>query len=64
MTSAAGNVTYLSHGENKLNHHPLNPKMFADFSCKIADFHNRLLDIPKDDKIDIISLQSRNEIYH
>ena len=38
MTSAGGNVTYLSHGENKLNYHPLNLYIFADFSLENCGF--------------------------
>ena len=34
MTSAGGNLTYLSHGENKLNYHRLNPNIFANFSSE------------------------------
>ena len=50
MTSSGGNVTYLSHGENKLNYRPLNLNIFAD-EWKIAIFFHRLFGIQKDDKI-------------
>ena len=38
MTSAVGNFTHLSDGENKLKYHLLILKILADFSIKIADF--------------------------
>ena len=38
MTSAGGIVTYLSRGENKLNYHPLNLNILADFSLENCGF--------------------------
>ena len=38
MTSEGGNVTYLSHGEYKLNYHPLNLKIFSDFLLENCGF--------------------------
>ena len=53
MTSAGGNVTYLSRGENKLNYHrPLILRIFADFLFENCGFFNhRFPGIPKDNKI-------------
>ena len=38
MTSAGGHVTELSHGEIKLNYHPLDLNIFADFSFESCGF--------------------------